>query len=322
MASTPDGATLTSAQEAVPVEQVVWAAATTTEPPALIVYEVQDRRSAFTFSSLELGLATETGQGDLVRSTVWEVLRGLPQGVGVTVDPGHAAQVDVAAEEVERLLGGPQGQALPLSPAGCAGLAATWVLLVLDADGGLGMSAGPDGAPAVATWTDRAVAESLVPAGGRLVQAVLGEFLPQRPAGRDLVIDPGAPAQQYVDGRLAAAVVAAYGLWPAGHEVGLAPEGPPWEGAGAAVAAAVQGADGLKQVWVVRYQTRGGRPRLLVVPRFGWRTNDDARTAALGAINASLEPWNGIEDGFWLLDYRDVPTVRQAQLEDLPPLAL
>jgi len=210
----------------------------------------------------------------LTPGAIWTVLRELPAGIGLVVDPGTEETLEFAPDEVDGVLGVGPGQSRAdtslLSRRRRADLATRWVLLHRGPDGNpVGSVENQYGSRFVFAWTDQAAATSALSPGNSLVQAPLASVLQGNP-DLAIVLDPSSPGQLLIDAPLREQVLYATGFFPKGYlafvgELTPAAQKPVSKGARElanrlpALGAPVRG------VWAVGYRLERAAAQILLV---------------------------------------------------------
>lgn len=318
------GVEIPDEQARVLLEQTVWlpqrGALVPLQEPGSAVLQASIRKGLWVlaFTSLELAVGAELDQDDVFPTCLWDALRRVPLGSGLVVDPGQGRELWVADGEIDGLLGGPRQAALPLSPAGLARWAGMSASVQIGRDNGFIGAASPPNT--MIAWRDPRDAAGGLPEGGQVCTGHLGALAQAIPSTAQLILDPGS-MQHYFDQRFVAALARAYGMFPAGCEVALAPvldvfDDPAvrqFHERAPQLLTPQTAADG----WLLAYQTPGATARLLLVIRTG-----DGPLAP--ACVAAFDQWlaqHQLPAQLWQMQWPDLPPEVQQRLDDDGDLA-
>jgi hypothetical protein len=231
----------------------------TSEGPLRVAYLNPDSAAA---AGVPLGVLTPT--------PVWNVLRELPEGSGLVVDPAGDRLV-FAPEEIDEVLGGPRGDSPIISRRRRAELATRWVLFHKDAESGrpLRPVTNDFGQQFAFAWTDQQAATDALSPGLALVQVPLNVALRSNPDVA-IILDGGSVEQLVIDNTLREQILAATDYFPRGYLAFLAELKPaalrPYEAAAREIADAVRATGlALGGVWVVGYRLERADAQIMIV---------------------------------------------------------
>jgi hypothetical protein len=256
------------------------------DAPVLAVEDFGESGDRFAYLNPEHAAQAGAALEDLVPQTIWTLLRGLPAGSGLRIDPGTEQELVFAAEEVDGILGVQQrGEASVLSRRARAELGSAWVLYPRTAEGQpLPTSQDAEGRRVAFAWRDEAAARASLQPGQTIAQLPL-EALIRGNNDVTVIVDPGLPSGVFIDAKLREELLATVDFFPRGYLAFVAElSGPVARSYAPALKTAAKQMRKLgipvRGLWSVGYRLERARSQVLLVA--------DVDEADWGAVVAQL----------------------------------